>query len=412
MKNLFLITSLFLLQVEIVCQVQQQKKFYSVGFNAGLIGWAPATSQRMGGTGLGMRRTINGGVGVTNDLKQSARFTFVSNSSIGANVAYTAETKTKDRVTFQFEIQRNKLCYTFGIPSAFRYKERTLNQWIESDAYVSSLISVEYSWFTGNKKGKYKEGSYIKLLAGANGFHRNFGQRIKKNDEEDWTENGTGLKTLVVHSRNGSALYGGEIGKKFTHFSSDNSITVGVAYYHSSLNTYEKDYEFFANGALLARSRVNFRGSVVLLNLKYAFCFRSKRRLPDTLLSVPKEPVYELKNVNGRLVDVQEAVTIDADSVEVFIWDKNEMDNDVVTLYLNDQPVLINYTLLRTKNKLILPLNKGANYLVFHAVDLGKRPPVTTAVRVIKNGVPKNAMIISDYEKSGTWKIICRPRKK
>lgn len=90
-------------------------------------------------------------------------------------------------------------------------------------------------------------------------------------------------------------------------------------------------------------------------------------------------------------------------------WDKFNFDYDSISIYLNDEPVLENVLVRTEKQKLSLVMENGSNYLVIHALNLGREPPNTSAVNITDGKKVYKLTLYSDLTKSGTVKIVFDP---
>jgi hypothetical protein len=386
MKRLFIIY--FLSVSTLFCQeIKNPKQFFSVGASAGFPGWGQIVIKSTG-AGQMPRRAFN-----------------PQYSSLGISAGYSVRTKTKDLLLFQFEVQRNETFYTFRPPEGYKY----LQTWNESDGHLDFLSSVQYNWLHNLKDhSAYDEYNYVRVSTGISSFHRNSGEKLHKNRSKYLVENGDGMNTRIVSVNKTVPILMMELGKKFIYLRKNTSLDIGLVFYHSLNSVFTKEYEFFDKGTSVSKCEITYKGSAIVLNVRYAFNF-TKWLKNDTIPIEKKKAVYQLMSVNGRKVEVEHVITVGNENIEVALWDKNEMDSDRVDVYLNDKIIATNMMLLRTKQKIILNLVEGANYLVFYATDMGIRPPVTTAARIFKNSVPKNRSFTSNENESGAWKIIYKP---
>ena len=110
--------------------------------------------------------------------------------------------------------------------------------------------------------------------------------------------------------------------------------------------------------------------------------------------------------LKGRLVYQQNRIKTNTKKVTIKIWDKREVDGDVISLKFNDTWLLENYTISKHKKtiELILDPNRQ-NYLIVFAENLGKKPP-NTAAFVLKTGKKKKFFSInSDFRQCGAIKL-------
>lgn len=92
-----------------------------------------------------------------------------------------------------------------------------------------------------------------------------------------------------------------------------------------------------------------------------------------------------------------------SDSVIIDVWDGGKLDGDMITILLNDRPVLTRYTLTAGKKQLRLALQKGQNTLIIIADNEGNEPP-TTADLILHDGETQHRLIA--YNKIGKEAVI------
>ncbi|UZR93369.1 hypothetical protein [Chondrinema litorale] len=119
-------------------------------------------------------------------------------------------------------------------------------------------------------------------------------------------------------------------------------------------------------------------------------------------VEIPKEEPLE-----GRNVNVQNRFKIKKGVVTIKVWDRKEVDGDVISLRFNDQWILQNYSLKKRKKKVKVNYqSNNENILIFFAHNLGEEPPSTAAVS-LKSGKEKRVMNIqSDMKYCGAIQFI------
>ena len=120
-----------------------------------------------------------------------------------------------------------------------------------------------------------------------------------------------------------------------------------------------------------------------------------------------KKPVTELPvAIRGRFVYQQNRLKTKQRKIVVKIWDRREVDGDVISLKFNDEWILESYPLTKAKKRLILNLEPGRqNFLVVFAENLGRKPP-NTASFIIKTHEKKRIFSIrSDFKRCGAIKL-------
>lgn len=105
-----------------------------------------------------------------------------------------------------------------------------------------------------------------------------------------------------------------------------------------------------------------------------------------------------------RTIKKQNILSVSSRKVTINVWDNKKEDGDIVSLNLNGEWVLEDYTLKKAPLSLDIRLKKDMdNYLILYAKNLGKKPPNTAAISVTEiNGNSVNFILKSDFRKSGT----------
>jgi hypothetical protein len=112
-----------------------------------------------------------------------------------------------------------------------------------------------------------------------------------------------------------------------------------------------------------------------------------------------------------RKVKVQEKIEVSDSTVMAEIWDKGIVDGDRISLYLNNVEILHDFTVGKHKKEIVLHLTPGKNYLILHALNLGRIPPNTAAIDIGDNGSEKQIILNSNLSISGALEITYKPDK-
>src|SRR5207244_3209019 len=98
----------------------RRQKYWTAGFNAGMIGWSPSYLNNIGGTNNVFSRTGNYGFGSVIDEYGHKSLALLANTSIGINGGLLwRDKKSKNYTSIQVELQNNKACYEFDSPFGF-----------------------------------------------------------------------------------------------------------------------------------------------------------------------------------------------------------------------------------------------------------------------------------------------------
>jgi hypothetical protein len=102
-----------------------------------------------------------------------------------------------------------------------------------------------------------------------------------------------------------------------------------------------------------------------------------------------------------RIASSTQIIKADSPVIDLLFYDHMIMDGDIVSINFNGDWILENVELEKAPQKLKLKLNEtGKNYLILHAVSVGKRPPNTTAISYKYRGFKKEIILKSDLDTS------------
>lgn len=385
-------------------------RMWTIGLNGGMIGYSPHRLEQLSGNNH-FERTSNFGMGVVTDNEGRRRLSITANTSLGLHAGVMlANKKGTHFTTLEAQFQANKACYSFNAPFYFTYQTDTFAKWVMTDKYLCYGIAAQHSFSlqpSGNPANAvfiYVRGAFSQTFN-----HRNFDTKITEGRFEDWTQNGTGMKATTTMANQKSYMLTFEAGRRNFSIDYDRTFDIGVAVHLPFKKTYVDQYEFFQNNVSVGKSNVTYIGATVMLNMRYTFNYQMKERQRDTTL--PRPELYAGVDT-VREVDVQESFTVRHKYIKIMVWDRNEIDGDVVSLFMNDELIKKNLKLRKRKRRFRIKLNQGSNILVMYAENLGTIPPNTAAV-VVKHGRKKrNVNLVSDNGKSGAVEIIYVPSKK
>lgn len=414
--------------VPVRAQVRRSReKYISGGFNVSCLGAGFSISNCQ--QGKPFDRTI-GFLAADNGRNNSI---LAANTSLGLNGSFMWKDRNSDNYTaIGADIQRNRVTYIFKNPYSYSIAvthppqdgdaddtDSTVvynyNKWSENDVSFKYSLSLQRFWYRGDF-GLLDGDSYfyIKESFGQSFFHRNQGGSIKVGDTEkmnydDQDSTSATAKTIGYNPK--SFVIGSEIGIRAFTKEKDRTLDVGLAWYMPLKSTYSREYDFYKGTTLLGSDFVNFSGSSILLNVTYNFNYRLKeRKVDNTKLEREKIDILAKNHTeNGRNFEVQQKVILSSDLVTAKIWDRGTVDGDIITLYLNGEDILDNYTTSKSKKEVQLHLRAGENYLVMYAVNLGKVPPNTASIEIEDGNKPKSITINSDAHKSGALEIVYKP---
>lgn len=127
----------------------------------------------------------------------------------------------------------------------------------------------------------------------------------------------------------------------------------------------------------------------------------------DTVIT-KKEPLkFSRHKLNNRKLIIQETLHVPDATVKLQVWDKNTVDGDMVSIYLNGVLIADSVDVVSSRKEYLLNLQPGSNLIVMHAINLGSVPPNTATISI--NNRNKNITIVSDLESSGAIEVIFNP---
>jgi hypothetical protein len=211
----------------------------------------------------------------------------------------------------------------------------------------------------------------------------------------------------------------GEFGLQ--HFFSDKFlITTGINTSISNKPLSKMDYTVTDNSSnsVVALDQMTSFGNFVGLKVSAFYKFGEIEAKPKKLKPIPDVPLppvvaqdtLKKDTIAGKLKDrdmvVTHRVVVQSNKVTIKIWDHQIVDGDIVSLNLNGQWLIENYTLEKKQYVIQVELKDGDNLFVLHALNLGKYSPNTAAI-IIDDGITQSKVILeSNLQQSGTIDIV------
>lgn len=113
--------------------------------------------------------------------------------------------------------------------------------------------------------------------------------------------------------------------------------------------------------------------------------------------------------INNRAVRVKSNIPVRATKLSLEIFDDQEEDGDVVTIYMNDKILIENLRL--SKQKKVIPVEISPtepNVLILYAIEMGKNPPATVAIRILDGIFPQMINLSADPKESQAFNIFLK----
>ena len=116
-------------------------------------------------------------------------------------------------------------------------------------------------------------------------------------------------------------------------------------------------------------------------------------------------PVYQ-----GRPVEVQGTLYVSSRDIEINVWDGgNFVDNDIITLVVNDKVVLSNYSLRGPAAKRAIQGQldfEGYNYVLLYAHNEGRVRPNTASMSIDDGRSAQNLVINANLSTCGAYNVV------
>jgi hypothetical protein len=383
------------------------KRQWSLAIHGGMVGYSPSTTTQVSGHDH-MSRTINLG---QNPLQLwvgedgSTQFGIAANTSFGLSAGTMFSNKRGTIFqNIELKFERNKAFYTFIQPFTYMFYGSQQGGWGMMDKYFNYGIAYQLTF--GSSLFQGDRFMYVRPAFSSTFAHKNFSEKLVEGEFQDWSENGTGLLLTRHDVSQSSYMVSMEVGVRTFTPDWDRSFDFGFVAHVPFETTYTDQYDFIQNNTSVGVSNTTFEGSTYMLNLRYTWYAKPKMHI-DT--AAPPVDIY-VQTDTTREIDVQESFTVHNKRVKVTVWDRNEVDGDIVTLFMNDELIKKDLTLKKRKKRFTVKLEPGSNILVMYAENLGTIPPNTAALQIKDGKKKRNVNLVSDNGKSGAVEIIYVPK--
>ncbi len=106
---------------------------------------------------------------------------------------------------------------------------------------------------------------------------------------------------------------------------------------------------------------------------------------------------------------VQKTLSFSKKTINITFWDNCIVDNDIVSIYVNDYVVAEKVSLQKKKATLSCVLKEGVNTCTVYAHSEGDYPPTTLSL-IVGDGINRHSMVLkSDMKTNATVKIHVQP---
>lgn len=400
MKNTFLFISIFF-----ILQANAQQRFL-VGLDLGLGSSYSTQSKYDNFVKYELRRSTN-----------------ISYTQLGAYFHYLITTR------WSAGIQAGYSVYNYR----FRDKEITgLNPQIASFEFVNRItaptisVGTTYS-YPLNDRLSVVPGFSFKLL-----FQQANSSTSEAYNYDTKFLNTTFNNSYGAYSETKGGLFMGIVPELSIAYSlsSKAKLLFGVSH-QFGLSDHVEGGTYFRNNTLniyLDKNEYSAKGSNTTFHTKYqrTITWKKKEKQPKPVAVAPENPetpVTDKKidkpanpngeaemeyskgipaSINGRDVLKNNQIKVYAKEIELYVWDNNQIDGDIISLYFNNKWIIQNYTLEKKKMKITLTIDPTSdNYLILYAISEG-RLPTCTAELLINDGKQERVINIkSNIRNSG-----------
>jgi len=179
-------------------------------------------------------------------------------------------------------------------------------------------------------------------------------------------------------------------------------------YYHNSkLLNYVNRY---GNGYVNAyNEKIDLNKNLKLLEIPHFYQVIYPSRWTEDVPLASKDPMIVSlpEKLKDRTITVSDrSIMVDSEIVDLEIFDHKMIDGDIVSVNFNGDWILEDYPLKGKPYPLKVKLNKtGKNFLLLHAINLGRKPPNTMALRYKYQGKTETVILSSDLDESEVIEI-------
>ena len=116
------------------------------------------------------------------------------------------------------------------------------------------------------------------------------------------------------------------------------------------------------------------------------------------------------KEFEGRKISYIEELSFSKDEISISLWDHGREDGDIVSIYLNGEPIVSKHFLTYGKKKVSFKLDASrTNDLFLYAHNLGSAPPNTVSVELTDGSTSETIVLNSDLKSCEAVQIKVKP---
>jgi len=107
-----------------------------------------------------------------------------------------------------------------------------------------------------------------------------------------------------------------------------------------------------------------------------------------------------------KRMPTKESINVKARELLIKVWDDGQVDEDTISLLINNRLILEKHKLDKTKYELSVRLNKKHNYIELKAENLGNIPPNTAAISISDGKNERKIELSSTYDLNDAVEVI------
>lgn len=107
-----------------------------------------------------------------------------------------------------------------------------------------------------------------------------------------------------------------------------------------------------------------------------------------------------------KRIPAKESINVKAKELLIKVWDDGQVDEDTISLLINNRLVLEKHKLDKTKYELTVQLTKKHNYIELKAENLGSIPPNTAAISISDGKNERKIELSSNYDVNDAVEVI------
>jgi hypothetical protein len=134
-----------------------------------------------------------------------------------------------------------------------------------------------------------------------------------------------------------------------------------------------------------------------------------EKRVPLTPVATarPKDKILDRKEEVQKLLEIS---LDERDSIKIELVDNAQIDNDVVSVYVNDEPVLMKHKLTAQPAVFWISLSKASDIATIRmaAESMGSIPPCTALMTVTTKSHQYSVTLASDFGNTGMLKLFLK----